>query len=330
MTEVSTSTRPGAGTPGMVDGSRAAEGCGAACGTFGELLQGMLPDNDTDFLVTLPITRRSSAYFRYVPKATHITVWPAAKTKSRKLAELMLRRYGRPGGGILLVESRLPEGKGQASSSADLVATARAIGDAIRVQVEPFEIESLLALIEPSDGVMYPGVVAFAHRQVRLLKRLGGLPRATIVGIDEGGQIDTLDFNRRPKQFTAAEKREYHLLLGEIADALAAGDLAEVGRVSTRSAVLNQRLGPKARLGDMMDLARATGSAGVVAAHSGTILGLMFADSDERYTEKVTASVRACRALAGACWIDHTSHDEPLAAPAVVAIGRGNRTDSSR
>lgn len=291
-------------TPGAV-------GYGTACGTFGELLQGMLPEVDTDFLVTLPIARGSTACFRWRPEATEVSVQPAGKRKSRRLAELMLRRHGVPGGGRLILQSGLPEGKGHASSSADLVATVRAIAGATGAAPTLRQVESMLATIEPSDGVMYPGVVAFAHRQVRLIDRLGALPKLTIVGIDEGGQVDTLAFNRRPKHFTPAHKREYLSLLDEITWGLAAGDLAEVGRVATRSAVLNQRLGPKARLDDVIDLARSVGALGVAAAHSGTILGLMFADSDERYAEKIAAAGRACHALAGSYWIDRSDAAGP-------------------
>ena len=47
---------------------------------------------------------------------------------------------------------------------------------------------------------MYGHVVAFYHRQVRLCRVLPELPPLTIVGIDEGGQVDTVDFNAsRPR-----------------------------------------------------------------------------------------------------------------------------------
>ena len=68
----------------------------------------------------------------------------------------------------------------------------------------------------------------------------------TIVGIDEGGVVDTVEFNRLPKPFTAVEHREYERLLARLTDAVAVGDLAEVGAVATRSAVMNQPCGPNA------------------------------------------------------------------------------------
>ena len=40
-----------------------ATGVSSAFGTFGELLQGVLPEEDGDFLVTLPVARWTMARF---------------------------------------------------------------------------------------------------------------------------------------------------------------------------------------------------------------------------------------------------------------------------
>ncbi|WBC16766.1 kinase [Micromonospora sp. WMMA1998] len=293
------------------DGRPVQVGRGWAYGTFGELLQGVLPEPGTDFLVTLPIRRGCSAYFELHPGASRVEVAPRSKTKSRAVAEAMLRRYGVWGGGRLTLDGDLTEGKGQASSSADLVATVRAVSEAIGVTLTPADIESLLRPIEPTDGVMYPGVVAFLHRQVRLQAMLGHLPATTIVGVDEGGQVDTVDFNRIPKPFGRAERREYRSLLDEITVAIGKGDLATVGAVATRSALLNQRLRPKSMLGDLVALSAATGALGVVAAHSGTILGLLLADDDPDYPDKLARVRYGCRALAGRAWVDRSMPTMP-------------------
>ena len=213
----------------------------AAFGTFGELLQGRLPERPGDFLVTLPIGRWSTARFVLDGDLTSVRVWPASKLKSRWVAERMLGLHGVHGGGILIIWSDLPEGKGMASSSADLVATARAVGHAIGREPDPGEIEDLLRAIEPTDGVMYPDVVAFHHRAVRLRARLGVLPPLTIVAVDEGGMVDTVSDNRTPRDFSIAEEHYYERLLVELADAIRAGDPVRIGAVATASATLNQR-----------------------------------------------------------------------------------------
>jgi len=301
-----------------------AYGSAAAFGTFGELLQGALPDGD-DFLVTMPIARWSRARLLFDPRAPAVHVRPAHKSKARWLVQAMLRQYGVRGGGVLLLDSDLPEGKGLASSSADLVATARAVGQAIGVDPAPAEIEALLRLIEPTDGVMYHGVVAFHHREVRLREELGHLPPMTVVGVDEGGEIDTLSFNKVPKVFSAQHRRTYEQLLAALSAAIRVEDVAAIGEVATRSAVMNQRLCPKRTLDSMLDICHEVGGLGVVAAHSGTALGVLLADQRSGHDERLRRTRRVCAALSDTVWVDHSlpgSNGAGYLARDSAAIGR--------
>ena len=273
-------------------------GIGTAPGTFGELLQGALPAG-TDFLVTFPITLRSRASFRFDPNGP-LRVFPSHKTKSLRLARALLEAHGAKGGGTLVIASELLVGKGLASSSADLVATARAVGSVLGADCSPAAIEAWLRPIEPTDGVMHPGIVAFEHRAVRLRAALGTLPPTTVVAVDEGGLIDTVEFNRRGKHFSATETAQYEALLDTLSLAVAAGDLRTVGAVATRSAELNQRFAPKHNLAAMIATARRVGALGVVCAHSGTMLGLLLDAAEPGYPARFDAALDACRALPGA------------------------------
>ncbi|MFF2081818.1 kinase [Kitasatospora sp. NPDC058162] len=267
-------------------------GSGRAFGTFGELLQGVLPDTDLDFLVTFPVDRWTTAVFRPRSSGPRITVSPPHKVKAQRLARIVMDTCGLPGGGELELTSDLPEGKGFASSSADLVATARAIGDAFGIHFDEEAIESFLRGVEPSDGVMYEGVVAFYHRAVRLRERLGRLPELTVVAHDEGGEIDTIGFNRIPKPFSPADKEGYGEQLAVLAEAIRGGDLRTVGRVATWSAEMNGRLRRRGHLEDMRRLCAEIEGFGLVLAHSGTMLGILLAGDDTERDSKI-AHVRA-------------------------------------
>jgi len=293
----------------------AGHGTAEAFGTFGELLQGRLPESDVDFLVTMPIDRWSTCSFHYEPRRSEVRVRPPRKLKSRRLAEAMLRHYGREGGGTLEITSDIPEGKGFASSSADLVATARAVGLALQVEPTSREIEDLLRDIEPTDGVMYDEVVAFRHREVRLHERLGSLPPLTIVGVDEGGEVSTIEFNRIPKLISTADKRAYGTLLSRAVAAVGSGDADAIGRVATRSALMNQRLRPKRLLDRMLAACREIGGLGVVTAHSGTASGILLSDDDPDYVEQLSAARRACASMAGTVLVDHCLSIEEVVDP---------------
>ncbi|MFF4486647.1 kinase [Streptomyces sp. NPDC001544] len=276
-----------------------ATGVSAAFGTFGELLQGVLPEEDGDFLVTLPVARWAMARFELLPGAEALQVWPAHKRKALRLTSMIMEDAQRCWGGVLRIDSTIPEGKGLASSSADLVATARAVANALDEPMPPRRIESYLARIEPTDGVLYPAVVAFHHRSVRLRARLGSLPSMAVVSVDEGGAVDTVDFNSLPKPFTTADKREYARLLERVTRAVARQDLAEVGRVATASARMNQVLRHKWSLEALIDICQQVGGLGVVVGHSGTTLGILLNTEAPHCASQLAVAAQACQQLVG-------------------------------
>ncbi|MGW7100137.1 GHMP family kinase ATP-binding protein [Streptomyces sp. NPDC054838] len=274
-------------------------GIGTANGTFGELLQGVLHENDLDFLVTFPITLASVAEFWPDTTSQEIVVHPARKQRSRVIAKRIIRYLGHDFGGRLELTSTLPEGKGLASSSADLVATARAVGDAFGRRFTHTEIESFIRGIEPSDGVMYPDIVAFYHREVRLRERLGYLPSLSIVAHDLGGMVDTLQFHRKKKVFTLAEKHEYDALLDTLGDAVKAQDIKAVAEVATRSAEMNLKFLPREDFGQLLRLCDEVDGLGLVQAHSGTTLGIVFPEGLSDHAERVAHITDQCRHLPG-------------------------------
>ena len=104
-------------------------GIGRCLGTFGELLQGALPIESREFLVTLPITEGSIAEFTAVPRSTGAR-FSSVQGEVTAIGGGVDATLQLEAGGELHIESELHEGKGCASSSADMVATARAIQSA--------------------------------------------------------------------------------------------------------------------------------------------------------------------------------------------------------
>jgi uncharacterized protein involved in propanediol utilization len=251
-------------------------GVGVANGTFGELLQGALRNNDDHFLVTLPIQKFSIARFTPDASIKRLTVTPAHKTKSLKLVRRLLQHYGHAIGGHLVIESELPEGKGLASSSADLVATMRALEATLGHAIPTELLLNTLRTIEPTDGVMYHEFVTFFHRKVELSRRLGFPSRLKVVAIDAGGQVDTIEYNQRNYHFSDEECAEYADLLACLERAIHTNDLPRLGRITTRSAILNQKRNPNRYLDRVLTIGEHTQALGVVAAHSGPCLGLLF------------------------------------------------------
>jgi L-threonine kinase len=258
-----------------VPAARPASSGYASChGSFGELLQGALPDLGP-FLVTLPIELHARAHFVARDSSRELRVHPESSWKSRRLAEALLRRHELPLRGELMLDSEIPRGKGLASSTADLVATYRAVASCHDLPHDMDVLAELLRDIEPSDGVMHEGVVVYRHRSARLLERLGPVPPFTLIAIDEGGEVETLAHNDRDPDYSSRELDEFADLLMRLRHAFDRVDVAAIGAVATRSAEINQRVLPKQWLSSMIDVAAAVDAVGVVAAHSGTCLALL-------------------------------------------------------
>lgn len=286
-------------------------GVGSSFGTLGELVQGQVEGHD--FLVTLPADLWSTAVA--TPSAHEgVLVFPESKRKSGAAALAVLHHLELthgvkvPHGIALQVEGEIPSGKGMASSSADIVATCQAVASLMSVALTPGEISSIAVGIEPSDGVMYRETVVYDFMRGRLLERLGPFLPALALVVDPGGTVETLSHRRIP--YSSHESRTIASALRLVREGFRTRDLDAVGRAATMSAFVNQRRHYKPELTVLVRLCRQLGGAGVVAAHSGTILTLLFPeDSGDLLKE---AEARIARELpAAGCRRIEVARPEP-------------------
>jgi L-threonine kinase len=163
-----------------------------------------------------------------------------------------------------------------ASSTADVVGAIEATAEALKRSITADEVSRLAIAIEPSDGLMYRGVVVYNHRCGQLLRHLGCMPEMQQLIIDTGGEVDTIAFNTIPKHYTRRELALQEQALALVHEGIATGDIWKLGRGASLSAQVNQRLLPKAHFEEIVSMATMYRACGVVCAHSGTILSLLF------------------------------------------------------
>ncbi|MCS3397552.1 kinase, partial [Burkholderia thailandensis] len=272
---------------------------GNAPATFGELVQGREPSSGNDFLITLPITLTSTARFCRFRHSDRLYVFPASKKKSLKAATLFLERFGIRTGGVLQICSDVSEGKGLASSSSDIVATLRALAACFDIPLSPAGMCAIIREIEPTDGVMFDESVAFFHRRVELGKVMGRLPKICILAIDEGGMIDTVEYNCHRFEFSREEADQYAALLADVDAAISRSDLRQIGRAATLSTQMHQKRNPKRTLRQLEALMREVGAHGIVNCHSGTFIGLCFDASAPDALDTIARAERTLRAALG-------------------------------
>jgi L-threonine kinase len=255
---------------------RSSTGVDKAFGTCGELAQGQF-DSGEDFLITLPVDMWAEMRVTIDVNSSEVR-GNIEKTKTILAIRKTLDYLGFANfGATFQSQSDLPEGKGMASSSADIVAACRAVSAALKLPLSAEEISRIAISIEPTDGVMYEGSVCYNHREGSLLETFGNLPPFNLLVLDLGNQVDTVAFNHPPKNYTTAERDKINQAYELIKSGIQMQDLAQIGLGATLSAEVNQRILVKPHFERIASIARAHGASGICAAHSGTVLGLLFA-----------------------------------------------------
>lgn len=252
----------------------------AAPATCGELFQGTVEGGPC--LVSLPIDRWSVVEVNVDERRRGWQILPR-KEKSRRALQVVAGHWRLPAGGRLRWVRELPEGKGYGSSTADIGAVLGALGQATGRQLTPWEVTRWAVEIEPTDSSLLPGLALLSHRDGKNWRSLGTTPPLSVFVVDTGGEMDTLAFNRIDYRSLAARfGRRHEELFAVLEESLESGDLEGVGWAATGSARLQQSILPKPGLERWLTLAQETGALGVNAAHSGTLIGLLYRPQVDR------------------------------------------------
>lgn len=289
------------------------EGVGFCAASFGELLQGVLP-GQRKFLVNLRIRRGSRVRVKLTSplysaeKEAQIAVSYQSYPKTYKLLRNILSDLGSHEDCLVEVESDVPVGKGLSSSTADMVAAIRGLAQGASVAFREDYIGRVITEIEPNDGLQYQGTSAYHHTTGQLIERVDWVPPFRILGVDFGGVVDTVTFNQQKFEFSAAQMARYEDLLEDMLNALRSGDSRAVATIASESTRMWQAFRPRVEMEAMFALQADTGALGVVNAHSGTYLGLLY-DPARTDWDVIRKRVSAAFPSKGNDWFD-TLHSE--------------------
>jgi L-threonine kinase len=263
-----------------------------APGSCGELVQGTLEGKN--FLITCPIDLFSEVTIQMDTQAV---------AAGDKTFEAVKRTWAYLGVSFerfaVKAESALPRGKGMASSSADISAACQAAALCAGRNLTPDEIADIALGIEPTDGIFFPGIVMFDHVGGLTRKLLGCPPPMSVAVFDVGGEVDTLQFNLRSDLacLNRAKEPQVRKAVDLVTRGIASGDCALIGQGATLSALANQSILTKPCLPTIIDIIGRYGAAGVNTAHSGTVIGILFAGGSPEIGACVNAVRTACPEL---------------------------------
>ena len=248
-------------------------------GSCGELVQGTA--DGVPFLVTCPVNLYTRLILASGERRLAGFGSKAQMALERTLDYLGVKAFPFD----MTLQSQLPCGKGMASSSAYIAAVCIGAAAALDRELAPEEIARIAAGIEPTDGVFFKGIVKINHMTGECQEHLGIFPRLRIIVLDTGGIVDTLAFHaKNGLQATAAALE----LLRQPCTP------ERIAAAATRSALANQQRLEKKALEELVEFVLSQGALGVNAAHSGTILGVLFAP-DTTAAELARQAERICR-----------------------------------
>ena len=256
-------------------------------GSCGELVQGTA--DGVPFLVTCPVNLYTRLILASGERRLAGFGSKAQMALERTLDYLGVKAFPFD----MTLQSQLPCGKGMASSSADIAAVCIGAAAALDRELAPEEIARIAAGIEPTDGVFFKGIVKINHMTGECQEHLGIFPRLRIIVLDTGGIVDTLafhaknDLQRLSTQHEQATAAALELLRQPCTP-------ERIAAAATRSALANQQRLEKKALEELVEFVLSQGALGVNAAHSGTILGVLFAP-DTTAAELARQAERICR-----------------------------------
>ena len=251
-----------------------------APGVCGELAQGVI--EGIHFLVTCPVDFYSRVKVDIYSDGPGVEAPEDCDKAAAAVRRTLFHLKNAKVRAKLTINNPIPRGKGMASSSADLAAAIAATGLALGEEISPYQIAQIALSIEPTDGIMIPGVALFDHRAGIIRESLGPPPPMEIVALDLGGTVDTVQFNMvdRFQRWQSVDEQTGEALR-LLRHGIAEQDPALVGRGASISAEASQTVLAKPRLAEVKEFAESVGAVGVNVGHSGTIMGVLL-DARER------------------------------------------------
>jgi uncharacterized protein involved in propanediol utilization len=248
------------------------------CGKIGEWLQGTDKSGDP---IVYPLTTTSSPFrtVTWIEPATNLSIVfksPQAPGRKTELAvnEMALAcGFATECGYRITIWNSPPRAKGLGSSSIDIASALLSIKHYRNLDLSDAALFEVMCRVERSDFLFSPELIVATNPVTGSFSIAGTAPACIVLALDTAPleRVDTeavrhLDFARR--RFG----QEYE----ELCSLIQTGDREAMFYASTRSAEINDQLLPKPGFSTARKLANDFQTLGLVAAHTGTYLGLLF------------------------------------------------------
>ncbi|MGH4023891.1 MAG: hypothetical protein ACRDRV_04820 [Pseudonocardiaceae bacterium] len=255
---------------------------GVCNGTLGELFQGPVTYRGQAGIgvVSFPVDRYAWAHF--TAGAGDAEPLPALP-KAARCVRLFLDRYGLAlPAGSWSRHTELDVGVGMASSTADIVATLRCLFQLFGQPPDLTALVEILARIERADSVFLDEFALYLSDRHEVVALLGTSVAFHTCYVVEPGVVDTAAVTPLLQDHYRRRRGAYQACLDDLRTAFRAGDVPGVARAATISATLSQEVLPKLTYDAVLAQRRYFGADGVFVAHTGRLIGYLFATRPAR------------------------------------------------
>jgi L-threonine kinase len=258
-------------------------------GKVGEWLQGVDRDG-APIVYAMAVHSSPFRTMTWLEPAERLTVLinpdaPADSAKVQKAIKELTSSYKSIGPSTyrITITGSPPRGKGLGSSSVDIASSLLAIKNQRGLRISAPELFQLMCRVERSDYLFNPELIVAANPSDGSCEAVARAPNCIVLAwdTDPNTAVDTqavlhLDITRR------SFSDEYQ----ELSSMIRSGDPERLLGAATRSAELNDRVLPKIGFYAARKLVKELQNVGLIAAHTGTILGFVLPEPVDKDLQK--------------------------------------------
>lgn len=253
-------------------------------GSIGEIIQGKY--NGIDILMSCPIN-----LFTKVRVFECDSVKKGLNPKSIMLLENLLKKWDLQEYINKLdieIKSNIPKGKGFASSTADLCGTYHSLIKLFNREFHEEELMRECTKIEPTDSIIFNKMTIFDYKNGSFKECIGDYLEFYLLVFEGQNAVNTVEFNKK----VSAPLSSIDDIIDDLKDGIRQKDIKKIAQASTESIIRNQNRLKYDILWDIIGLKDITGGLGIVGAHSGDLMAVIYDDLEkaERALNKTKAS----------------------------------------
>lgn len=258
-------------------------------GSFGEVLQGRI--NRKDLLLSCPV----NIYTRVKVFECNNAERKFNNQKSAAFLKNILKLWDYEAhykNFDIEINSQIPYGKGLASSTADLCAVYYCLLKLFNKEFNEEELIEQCIKIEPTDSIIFKKMTLFDYKKGLYRKTMGDYLSYNILAFEGNKVVDTVEFNKK----NLPSLSDVDDLLPILEEAIKEKNLEKLAYVSTESIVRNQKRLQYEFLQQVINIKNKTSGLGIIGAHSGNVLGIIYEDSASlNYALKLGEKLDMCK-----------------------------------